>query len=649
MEKKSMYKKNHLQYLSAILVFSLTACGGGGGNEKDVTAPVVTLNGDNPTTVNQGSSYTESGAAVSDNVDSGLTATITGTVDASTVGEYILSYSAIDSAGNEATVVTRTVNVVDTTAPTISSTTPEASATLVARNSIITAVFDEDIFAQTVDSSSFTLAKSSSVDGMVTFDGVTNVATFSPSSELAILANYTVTLSTAITDLSGNALTTDYNWSFTTAEGAWGTAAVVETDNATGHSAFSPQIGFDASGNAIAVWAQGNGTVNRIWANRYDASIGSWSTPELIETNIATGHNAVSPKIGVDDSGNAIAIWIHNDGMLDRIWASRYDVTTGLWSAESMIDADNGDTAFDPQIALDASGNAIVVWDQSESIWANRYDVITGLWSTAAEIETDNTAGHSAYSSQIRFDAIGNAIAVWAQYDGVVDSIWANRYDATAGLWGTEVLIETDNTAGHSASVPQIALDASGNAIAVWEQSDGSVVSIWANRYDTTTGLWSTAELIETDNAAGHNGSVPQIALDASGNAIAVWEQSNGSVDSIWANRYDTTTGLWSEATVIETDNDTGHNGSEPQIALDASGNAIAVWRQSNGSVVSIWANRYDTTTGLWSEATVIETDNDTGHNGSEPQIALDASGNAIAVWSQSDGAVNSIWANHFK
>jgi hypothetical protein len=47
----------------------------------------------------------------------------------------------------------------DTTAPTISSTNPAASATLVARNSAITATFDEDIFATTVDSTSFTLDK----------------------------------------------------------------------------------------------------------------------------------------------------------------------------------------------------------------------------------------------------------------------------------------------------------------------------------------------------------------------------------------------------------------------------------------------------------------------------------------------------------
>lgn len=109
----------------------------------------------------------------------------------------------------------------DTAAVSIDTAPPAASPTLVAYTSAITATSNESLFATNVDASSFTLAKSGSVDGMVTLDGATKVATFTPSSKLAILANYSATLSTAITDLSGNGLTTDYNWSFTTSEGAW--------------------------------------------------------------------------------------------------------------------------------------------------------------------------------------------------------------------------------------------------------------------------------------------------------------------------------------------------------------------------------------------------------------------------------------------
>ena len=121
---------------------------------------------------------------------------------------------------------------------------------------------------------------------------------------------------------------------------------------------------------------------------------------------------------------------------------------------------------------------------------------------------------------------------MWSQFDGTRSNIYANRYTAGTG-WGTAALIETDNAG--VASNPQIAFDAGGNAIAVWSQFDGAR-SIYANRYTATTGTWGTAALIETDNAG--DALEPQIAVDASGNAIAVWQQYDGTRYNIWANRY---------------------------------------------------------------------------------------------------------------
>jgi len=99
------------------------------------------------------------------------------------------------------------------TAPTVTITTPVDLATSVARDSKIIVTFNENVFATTMDAASFTLAKSGAIDCAVTFDGSTNVASFTPGSKLAILATYTATLSTAITDLSGNPLAADYSWS----------------------------------------------------------------------------------------------------------------------------------------------------------------------------------------------------------------------------------------------------------------------------------------------------------------------------------------------------------------------------------------------------------------------------------------------------
>ena len=43
-------------------------------------------------------------------------------------------------------------------------------------------------------------------------------------------------------------------------------------------------------------------------------------------------------------------------------------------------------------------------------------------------------------------------------------------------------MIETNNAG--DATKPQIAMDASGNALAVWQQSDGAHTNIWSNRFE---------------------------------------------------------------------------------------------------------------------------------------------------------------------
>ena len=82
----------------------------------DTVFPVITILGDNPASVELGSTYTDAGATS----DGGESVSSSGSVDTNTVGTYTITYSASDAAGNTSTA-TRTVNVVDTTPPVITS------------------------------------------------------------------------------------------------------------------------------------------------------------------------------------------------------------------------------------------------------------------------------------------------------------------------------------------------------------------------------------------------------------------------------------------------------------------------------------------------------------------------------------------------
>ena len=77
----------------------------------DTTAPIITILGNNPEVIRKNSIYSDVGATVLDNIDGLLTATMTGTVDTTQIGDYIITYTATDLAGNISTA-TRTVKVV---------------------------------------------------------------------------------------------------------------------------------------------------------------------------------------------------------------------------------------------------------------------------------------------------------------------------------------------------------------------------------------------------------------------------------------------------------------------------------------------------------------------------------------------------------
>jgi len=93
----------------------------------DSTAPVITLLGVSPVTVEVGGTYTDAGATAADASDGDLTGSIAtdDPVDTATVGSYTVTYDVTDSSTNAATQVTRIVNVTDTTAPVITASDVE--------------------------------------------------------------------------------------------------------------------------------------------------------------------------------------------------------------------------------------------------------------------------------------------------------------------------------------------------------------------------------------------------------------------------------------------------------------------------------------------------------------------------------------------
>jgi hypothetical protein len=398
----------------------------------------------------------------------------------------------------------------------------------------------------------------------------------------------------------------------------------------TDEDSAGPDVAADPSGGAVAVWFQREGSIQRIVANWYVPEQG-WQSAEVISPAAA---NSTGPKVGVDLGGHAIAVWRqHHPTMIDiRPWASHYTPSVG-WAAAEAIGAVGATIAdLDVAVAVAPGSDAMSVWHQRDGdradVWANHY-TSGGAWGTAGLIEAED--GGSARNPVVTVDGNGNAIAVWQQNDGMDNFIASNR-STPSGVWGAAGSI--DNGPGVSSN-PRVSSDPLGNAMAVW--TGGGVK---ANRY-AMSGGWGAAEDIR--QTLGNLQSETDVGVSADGTTIAVWGQFDAMMPNVWANRYVPGDG-W--GTALRIGPDPAGNSRAHRVAVDANGNAVAVWQQSDGTRSNIWANQYVAGAG-WATAELIESE-DLG-DAQRPRIAVDPDGNAIAVWYQDDGTRVNAWANRLE
>ena len=163
-----------------------------------------------------------------------------------------------------------TVAPPDITAPTVTSVAPVNGATGVAVSTTVSAIFSETLNASTISSSTFQLrnAANTLITATVTYNASTNTAILTPSAPLAYSTVYTATItggSAGVKDVSGNALASNYVWSFTTVAPADVTAPTV--------TSVAPVNG--ATGVAITT------TVSAIFGEALNATTVSSSTFQL--------------------------------------------------------------------------------------------------------------------------------------------------------------------------------------------------------------------------------------------------------------------------------------------------------------------------------------------------------------------------------
>ena len=408
----------------------------------------------------------------------------------------------------------------------------------------------------------------------------------------------------------------------------------------TDHFVGDVDINDDGTGAAVWVEEGSDRDTARVIVNRFSG--GLWGVPEIL-----AGPSAFSPRTVVAPNGDVTVSYLlrgfnpDNSWLNATVWVRRY--SNGSWSAPEQIDGINlADFTFmhGMDIAVDAAGNVVASWIQDNAvIWANRYDVVSDRWGAAA---AQSNSIRNVQEPALGADGQGNFTIVWLQDAKPYDpgqtaggpsnpTLYASRH--TGGSWTTATVAgHADIQDWESAERVDLAVNADGAAVAVWEQTrnaigGGTDWSVDTVRYDPLTDSWGSPVTIYSQSIYT---SWPDVAIDAVGNAIVTWQPTDPVDNSqriASASFYDATLNAWSPAATINID-DGVSDIDELRVGKDAAGNAIAVWIQSG----ELKARHFDSLAGAWSVITPIGL-----RDGTELEFAMSSTGRAAVITNPMD------------
>lgn len=420
----------------------------------------------------------------------------------------------------------------------------------------------------------------------------------------------------------------------------WGTAALLENSNdfnVTGTNTFADAnvlSAIDADGNALVVWEQSDGTpdgsTRKVFSRRYVAGQG-WAAAVVVP-----GLSASSSSVALI-TGRLLLDAAGNATWIRANFETRRYSAAGGWSATAFVPAASGSGVLS-DAKVDASGNVHMLGISSlgtGDVLYNRLPAGSGQWPAWVAVSMTDRGTRGA---QLALGGSEGVIAVWRERNpgDNNDSMKANRL--VGGAWQTPVRIE-EGFDDVNDTLPRVAMDSNGHAIAAWHQGN----SLYVNRFDATTATWGTATEVDAKQVDGTFSARIALAMAADGRAVVSW---NSGLFALKAMTYAPATGFSAPAAVTS-------YSSGSSIGIDRDGRALLVYRS-----VSQWPNPTDATQnlysrelpwgGAWSAASLIETG--VGEVKSNVPCAMNAAGQAVCAWAQDDLANNavrnSLWAN---
>lgn len=392
-----------------------------------------------------------------------------------------------------------------------------------------------------------------------------------------------------------------------------------------GSNVTEPHVALDSEGNATTVWSRWNG-VDMVVEGSFRPAGADWGPPENLsepeggEEFTPGAHDAQGAQVVVDRNGNWTVIWERYAWPLTII-ESVSRAPGGSWSEPVQIDAVPQGADPEPWLAVDSEGRNTAVWKDGEVIMSS-FRQFPGEWEEPVPLSQGNS-----YVPQAAMDARGDAIAVWMHDDGthyVVES----SYRPEQGEWGGATLVSQP---GEEAGNPHVAIDGKGDALVIWRGEDEGEERLRAS-YRLAGGEWEAPVDI---SSPGEQVQAPRAAVDPSGNAIAVWAGDRGELggwDSVHAS-FQPVGGSWEEPVELSS---AGGDGFPSDVVFDNSGNAAAIWERWDG-ISNLVQTAYRPAGEEWEQSVDLSEE---GKQGMDARVVLDAPGSATTA----DGDATAVW-----
>jgi len=403
------------------------------------------------------------------------------------------------------------------------------------------------------------------------------------------------------------------------AAGAWTWSAPASV-SASGAGVKEPQVAANPKGDTVVAWESYSGGDWLVQASSREPG-GAWRAPVTIST---AGRETLGVRVAVAPSGRAVAVWERaggKKGVIQAAWMS----SRGAWSAPEKI-SEGGGTAQDASVAMDSEGDAFAVWERSSGASPSIVAAISqdgGPWGAPAVISAEGT---SASDPQVAAAARGEAVAVWDTLDGPVQ---AASGSVGAG-WAAPLALSS--AVGDPGSV-QVAARGDGEAVAVW-QTGGRGAELASARRTRAKG-WSTearmsAGVIEEDFELRLAMNRYGLAALAAGGSLT----SNTHFNTFIEGYLDAPKQSWMESERLGSGEDYEREDrhtsvQSPSVSVGLGGESVIAWSYTDVSSMAVQAAISPGAPEWLAPATLSESSEVAEH----PQLASGRAGEAVAVW----------------